>query len=56
MLVEAGFQPEDLYKLKRLDDVADAEVCALAARLSTAPTQIAPAKAGSLARHLIASQ
>jgi hypothetical protein len=56
MLVEAGFQPDDLDKLKRLHAVADVEVCALAARLNTAPTQIAPAKAGSLARHLLTSQ
>jgi len=54
--VEAGFQPGDFADLARLGELADVEVCALAARLNSAPTQVASDRAAPLARHLLVVQ
>lgn len=56
LLVDAGFQPMDFDKMQRMDVLADVEACALAARINTAPTEIAADKAGGLARYLLSSQ
>ena len=56
LLVEVGFQPLDFENIQRLDSLPDAEACALAARINTAPTQVAADKAGGLARYLLGNQ
>lgn len=55
-LSDAGFLPGDIAKLKRLDEIADVEVCAIVNRLNEAPAHLPAPRAAALARHLLVTQ